>query len=93
MITKKDVEHVALLARLELNEEEKERYTKQLNEVLEAAKKLQKIDTTGIAPTAHAVPMKNVMREDKVGEHIANDMAVANAPDKKDGQFKVPKIV
>lgn len=93
MITKKDVEHVALLARLELNEEEKEKYTEQLNQILHYADQLKKLDTTDVPPTAHAVFMKNVYREDKVGDHMPNEKALANAPDKKDGQFKVPKIV
>lgn len=93
MITKKDVEHVALLARLELTEVEKEKYTEQLNQILQFADQLKEIDTTDVPPTAHAVFMKNVFREDIAGEHLSNEKGLANAPEKKDGQFKVPRIV
>ncbi|WP_027363279.1 Asp-tRNA(Asn)/Glu-tRNA(Gln) amidotransferase subunit GatC [Desulfotruncus alcoholivorax] len=93
MISLKDVEHVALLARLELNEEEKEIYTKQLSDILEHARKLQDLDTTGIQPTAHVLPIKNVFREDKAGEHLPVEKVLANAPEKQDHYFKVPKIV
>lgn len=93
MITKADVEHVALLARLELSEEEKEEYTMQLNSILEYAEKLNELDTEDIMPTAHVLPLKNVFREDKVGKHLSNKDALAGAPDKEDGFFKVPRIL
>lgn len=92
-ISKKDVEHVALLGRLELNEAEKEKYTEQLNAILEYAEALKKVDTTDVKPTAHVLPIHNVFREDKVGEHIANDRGLANAPAKEKGFFKVPKVL
>ncbi len=93
MITKQDVEHVALLARLELSEEEKEIYTKQLNDILNHAKDLEKINTDDVPPTAHVLPIKNVFREDEVGEHLPNEKAVANAPEAEGSFIKVPKIV
>lgn len=93
MITKQDVEHVALLARLELSEEEKEIYTKQLNDILNHAKDLERINTDDVPPTAHVLPIKNVFREDEVGEHLPNEKAVANAPEAEGSFIKVPKIV
>lgn len=93
MITKAAVEHVALLARLELNEEEKEMYTQQLNQILNYAERLNELDTTNVAPTAHVLPIHNVMREDKSEQVMTNEEALANAPAKEDGFFRVPKIV
>ncbi len=93
MITKKDVEHVALLARLELSEAEKEKFTEQLNAILEYADALKKLDTTNVQPTAHPLPINNVFREDVARPGIPNEDALANAPEQEDGFFKVPKIV
>ncbi|MCD5407177.1 MAG: Asp-tRNA(Asn)/Glu-tRNA(Gln) amidotransferase subunit GatC [Desulfotomaculum sp.] len=92
MINKKDVEHVALLGRLELNEAEKEIYTQQLNDILKYAETLQSLDTADIAPTAHVLPIKNVFREDLVGQHLSNKQVLANAPDTEGNFIKVPKI-
>ncbi len=93
MISIKDVEHVALLARLTLTEDEKQIYSKQLSDILEHVHKLQDLNTDGIQPTAHVLPLKNVFREDRVGEHMPVDQVLANAPDRQDKFFKVPKIV
>lgn len=93
MITKAAVEHVALLARLELTEEEKEMYTQQLNQILDYAERLNQLDTTNVSPTAHVLPIQNVFREDKSEQVMTNDEALANAPTKEDGFFRVPKIV
>ena len=93
MITKKDVEHVALLARLELSEVEKENFTEQLNAILEYADALKQLDTTNVQPTAHPLPINNVFREDVARPSIHNGEALANAPEQEDGFFKVPKIV
>lgn len=93
MISKQDVEHVALLGRLELTEEEKELYTQQLNKILDAAKALQELDTENVPPTAHVLPLQNVFREDRVGEHTDPEKVLSNAPDRDENFFKVPKIV
>ena len=93
MITKKDVEHVALLARLELSEVEKEKFTEQLNAILEYADALKQLDTTNVQPTAHPLPINNVFREDAARPSITNGEALSNAPEQEDGFFKVPKIV
>ncbi|MDI3533756.1 MAG: aspartyl-tRNA(Asn)/glutamyl-tRNA(Gln) amidotransferase subunit [Thermosediminibacterales bacterium] len=92
-ISKKDVEHVANLARLHLDEQEKENYTKQLNSILEYMEKLNLLDTEDVPPTSHVIPLKNVFREDKVRDSLSNEEVLANAPDAEDGYFKVPKII
>ena len=86
MITIKDVEHVAKLARLELTEDEKELYTKQLGDVLKY------VDTSNIKPMTQVIDFYNVMREDKVVQEISKEDLMANAPDEENGFFKVPKI-
>ena len=92
-ITSKDVEKVALLSRLEINEADMEAMTGQLNSILDYVDVLNKLDTEGIQPTAHVLPMKNVMREDVVKPSLARELALANAPEAEDGYFKVPKVV
>lgn len=93
MITKKDVDHVALLARLELTEGEREMYTRQLNDILEHFQSLQELDTGNVQPTAHVLPLKNVFREDWVGQHMLREDALANCPDRDENYFKVPRII
>lgn len=93
VISKKDVEHVALLARLELSDAEKETFTVQLGAILEHAANIQKLNTANIPPTAHIAPLNNVLREDKNSKCLTNEEALSNAPKKEDGGFVVPKIV
>lgn len=92
MITIKDVEHVAKLARLELTEEEKEKFTRQLGDILKYVEQMNEVDTTGVKPMAHAFDIVNVMREDKVFYEQTKEQLMANAPDEENGFFKVPKI-
>jgi len=92
-ISRKEVEHVAVLARLYMDEDELEGYTRQLSSILEYMGKLNELDTEGVEPTAHVLPLKNVFRDDEVREGIEREVVLKNAPDKEDGQFKVPKIV
>ena len=92
MITIKDVEHVAKLARLELTEEEKELYTKQLGAVLEYVNQMNEVDTSNVEPMAHAIDFVNVMREDKVFYEQTKEELMKNAPYEEDGFFRVPKI-
>ena len=92
MISLEDTQHVAKLARLELSEEEKENYTKQLISILSYVEKLNEVDTTGIEPMAHSVKISNVMREDVVVQDFTRDEMLKNAPCEEDGFFKVPKI-
>jgi aspartyl-tRNA(Asn)/glutamyl-tRNA(Gln) amidotransferase subunit C len=93
LITKKDVDHVALLGRLELTGEENDMYTRQLNDILGHFQNLERLDTDNVQPTAHVLPLKNVFREDRVGRHVTREEALANCPDRHENFFKVPRIV
>ena len=92
MITIKDVEHVAKLARLALTEEEKEKFSKQLGSILEYVNELNEVNTDNVEPMAHAFPISNVMREDIVVQEFTREEMLKNAPEEEDGFFKVPKI-
>jgi len=81
-ITIKDVEHVARLARLELNEAEKERMRAQLDSILSYIDKLNELDTSAVEPTSHVLQMVNVFREDEVRPSLSQEEALANAPDR-----------
>ena len=92
MITIKDVEHVAKLARLELTEAEKEMFTHQLSDVLEHVEKMNEVDTTNVEPMNHPMDFTNVMREDvKIYENTREEL-MQHAPDIEGEFFKVPKI-
>ncbi|CQR75128.1 Aspartyl/glutamyl-tRNA(Asn/Gln) amidotransferase subunit C [Sporomusa ovata DSM 2662] len=92
-INRQDVENVALLSRLEMTAEELEAYSGQLNAILEYVDVLNKLDTTGIEPTAHVLQLKNVMRPDEVKPSLPQELALSNAPEAEDGYFKVPKVM
>jgi aspartyl-tRNA(Asn)/glutamyl-tRNA(Gln) amidotransferase subunit C len=92
-ISIKDVEHVAGLARLTLSEEEKQQFAAQLNKILQYAGKLDELNTDGVEPTSHVMPIANVMREDAVRPSLPLERVLLNAPDEEDGQFKVPAVL
>lgn len=92
-ITVKDVEHVAALARLDLTEDEKVKFTEQLNAVFDYVEKLNKLNTDEVEPTSHVLTLTNVMREDRVGPSWPLDKLLKNAPDEEDGQFRVPAVL
>jgi len=92
-IDKSVVEHVAHLARLSLAPEEIELYTEQIDRILEYMDKLNSLDTTGIEPTTHAVPLGNVFRQDEVNHNFSVEESVGNAPERKGSFFKVPPII
>ncbi len=92
-ITREEVEHVAQLARLELTEEEKDLFTGQMDAILAYVDKLNELDTANVVPTSHAVPMENAFREDEVRPSIGIDNALANAPERAEGFFRVPKVI
>ncbi|MDB5055981.1 MAG: glutamyl-tRNA amidotransferase [Bacilli bacterium] len=92
-ITLKDVEHVANLARLELSDAEKQVFTEQLNGILKYAEQLNGLDTEGIEPTSHAMPLLNVMREDRTHTSLPLEQVFLNAPEEEEGQFKVPAVL
>lgn len=91
-ITVKDVEHVAKLARLELTEEEKEKFTRQLGNVLKYVDQMNEVDTSNVEPLSHPIDFVNVMRDDVVYYDQTKEQLMANAPDEENGFFKVPKI-
>ena len=92
-INQQDVEHVARLARLSLNPDDLKVMTGQMDAILGYVDKLNELDTTGIEPMAHAVPMSNAFREDEITEPIGVEQALQNAPQRNDNYFKVPKII
>ena len=93
MIDRKDVEHVARLARLALTDAELETMREQLNGILAYIDKLNELDTANVEPTSHAVPMVNVMRDDVEAPCLPRDEALANAPDRSGEFFRVPRII
>ncbi len=88
-----DVQYVARLARIALTPAEEEKFGAQLSQVLGYIEKLNQLDVSGIEPTAHAVPLLNVVRPDQVQPSLDNQEALRNAPAKANGLFLVPKIV
>ena len=92
-ITLQEVEHVARLARLALSGEEKEQMRSQLDRILAYMEKLNQLDTTGVEPTSHVIPMTNVFREDALTASLSREEALANAPDRQEGFFRVPRII
>jgi len=92
-ISRADVEHVARLARLRLTDEELDTYQAQLAVILEEADKIRRLPTEGVPPTAHAVPMANVWREDVVGPTLTQAEALSTAPEVEQDRFKVPRII
>jgi aspartyl-tRNA(Asn)/glutamyl-tRNA(Gln) amidotransferase subunit C len=92
-ITKEIVNHLALLARLELDEEEKILLNRDLNSILKYMDKLNEIDTKGVDPLSHVLPVNNRFREDVIDESIIEKDPLINAPDSDRGYFRVPKII
>jgi len=90
---KMDIEKVAKLARLELSEEEKKTFGNQLEQILTHMEQLNQLDTTGVEPTSHAIPVYNVFREDEVKASFSQEEVLAIAPDQEDGHLKVPRII
>jgi aspartyl-tRNA(Asn)/glutamyl-tRNA(Gln) amidotransferase subunit C len=93
MITREDVEHVAELARIELTAAEKEQFIAQLNSILTYIEKLSELNTTGVEPTSHVLPMLNIFRDDEVRPSLDRDRVLQNAPQESHFFFKVPRII
>lgn len=92
-LSKKEVEHVAWLAHIELSEEEMSLFTEQFNGILDYFKKIDGVDTEGVEPTYHVLNLENVSRADKTEPSLSTEEALNNAP-KKDKKFvKAPRIV
>jgi aspartyl-tRNA(Asn)/glutamyl-tRNA(Gln) amidotransferase subunit C len=92
-ISPADVAHVATLARLDLTAEEIERFTGQLAAILDHAEDVAALDTEGVPPTAHPLPLRNVLRDDTVRPSLDRDEVLSQAPDVEDGMFRVPRIL
>jgi aspartyl-tRNA(Asn)/glutamyl-tRNA(Gln) amidotransferase subunit C len=92
-IQRHEVEHVARLARLALKEEELDALTGQMDQLLSYVEKLNELDTTGIIPTSHAVPMENAFRADEIKASMGIEKALCNAPQREESCFVVPKVI
>lgn len=92
-ISKEDVQKVAVLARLKFDEAQIEKFSSQLNAILGYVEQLNELDTDKVKPTAHVLPIQNVMRDDKVSNQQPNEQIFKNAPKEEDRQFKVPQVI
>ena len=92
-ITKEEVVHVARLARLRLDDDAVELYTKQLGEILTYMDTLNRLDTKEVPPTSHAIFINNAFREDEPRASMPADGSLSNAPESEDGSFVVPKVI
>jgi aspartyl-tRNA(Asn)/glutamyl-tRNA(Gln) amidotransferase subunit C len=88
-----DVQHIAHLARLHLTEEERAQFQGQLEQILSYVESLSRLNVDGVEPTAHAIPVENVLRPDEVRPCLPRDDVLANAPEQHQDQFVVPKII
>jgi len=92
-VSKEDVKHIAVLSRLTVPEGELDKFTEQFNQILNYADKMQKLDTTGIEPTASILPVSNVFREDVALPGVSHEDALKNAPAVHNGGFRVPRVL
>lgn len=92
-ISDETIEYVGILAKLELNEEEKEQAKKDMGEMLDYIDKLNELDTRDVEPMSHVFPVNNVFREDVVTNGDGHQDTLANAPERKENSFLVPKTV
>jgi aspartyl-tRNA(Asn)/glutamyl-tRNA(Gln) amidotransferase subunit C len=92
-LTPEEVRHIATLARVGVSDEDVRRFQEQLSQILDYFQVLNAIDTTDVPPTAHTLPLHNVMRDDTEGESLSQEEALANAPQRDDGYFRVSSIL
>ena len=92
-ITRKDVEHVAHLARLNLSEDELQTMTGQLDNILSYVDKLEELDTSDVQPTSHVFSVSNAFREDVEKESLSQEEAVKNGPQQNGEMFQVPRVI
>jgi aspartyl-tRNA(Asn)/glutamyl-tRNA(Gln) amidotransferase subunit C len=92
-LSREEVRHVAELAKLGLTEEEKGLFSEQLSAILDYAERLQELDTEDVPPTAHSIPLQNVMRDDEVTSSYPREDILANAPQSEQGSFKVQAVL
>ncbi|MDD7402900.1 MAG: Asp-tRNA(Asn)/Glu-tRNA(Gln) amidotransferase subunit GatC [Butyribacter sp.] len=93
IISDETIEYVGILAKLELDEQEKERAKKDIGEMLDYIDKLNELDTSNVEPMSHVFPVKNVFREDVVENEDGRSQTLANAPECKEDSFVVPKTI
>ena len=91
-VSREEVEHIARLARLGLDEADIERFSVQLSNILENFEILQRVDTTGVPPTSHSVALSNVLRDDAVAPSLPPREILANAPQEEDNCFRVRAV-
>ena len=89
----KDVQHIANLAQLTFDEQEIESYQYQLSRILDYIEKLNQLDTEGVPPTSHVIPIRNVMKPDEKRDLFQREDIIANAPSTEQGYFEVPKVI
>ncbi len=92
-ITIKDVEHIAKLAKLEFTDAEKEKFTYQMNKILDYMEQLNTLNTENVEPLSHVIELSNVFRADEVKYGVSTEEALKNAPEKNEQFFKVPKVI
>jgi aspartyl-tRNA(Asn)/glutamyl-tRNA(Gln) amidotransferase subunit C len=92
-VTIKDVEHIAQLAQLEFTESEKEKFTHQMNQILDYVAQMNTLDTSNIEPLSHVLELENVFRSDEMKQGISTEEALKNAPSSTEQFFKVPKVI
>jgi aspartyl-tRNA(Asn)/glutamyl-tRNA(Gln) amidotransferase subunit C len=90
---KEEIEHISLLARLSLSEEEKELFGSQLSSILDYMEKLNELDTKDIEPTSHVLSLCNVSRDDTPRPSLLKEDALMNAPDRTEKFYRVPRII
>lgn len=90
---KMDIEKVARLARIELSQDEKKIFEAQLDQILTYMELLNEVDTSGVEPTSHAIPIYNVFRDDEVRPSFSKKDVIGIAPEQEDGHFRVPRII
>ena len=93
VISDETIDYVGILAKLELSDEEKEKAKKDMEEMLDYIDKLNELDTSDFEPMSHVFPVNNVFREDVVTNGDGTKQTIANAPEKKDDSFVVPKTI
>ncbi|HNO77844.1 MAG TPA: Asp-tRNA(Asn)/Glu-tRNA(Gln) amidotransferase subunit GatC [Phycisphaerae bacterium] len=92
-LTESEVRHIAMLGRLQLSDDEIAMMTEELSAIVGYVDQLSEVDVEGVEPTAHAVNVQNVFRDDVVRDSIGPDKALANAPQREDSFFRVPKVL
>jgi aspartyl-tRNA(Asn)/glutamyl-tRNA(Gln) amidotransferase subunit C len=92
-LTPEEVDHIALLARLDLSADERARAGRELSQILDHFQQLNELDTSDVEPTSHVFPVVNVLREDEARPSLPRSEVLLNAPEQADGMFQVPRVV